>query len=584
MTLLESITTTAILRHSGLRFAAALAASGLTAHLLPVLDGTDGWSLFPPLVAVLVAIATGRLILGLVTALCGAAALSLTGDPSFVQWPWLVFRRALVDFVWLPLSQSFQLYILAFTASLIGMVRVISLAGGTQGIADLLVRKAGGARSSRLAVFLLGLAIFFDDYANTMVVGTTMRPVADRFRVSREKLAYLVDSTAAPVAGIAIISTWIGYEVGLLQDAMTEVGAGISGYELFFRSLPSRFYCFLTLAMVGLSVLLRRDFGPMLRAERRAQRTGEVVRPGSTPVTGGREEQGFGPAPGVVPDWRVAAFPVGLVIFGVLAGMHLDTLSAPEVVLVRSEHSFFSRQYWTIVFSHADGARIMFLAAVSGTVAALLLAVTRKASGAATRRPVPLSRAVTVWLGGITGFHRALVILVLAWAIKEACKAVGTSTYLIASLGSSMPPGLLPIIVFLLASIVAFAIGTSWTTMAILLPTTVPLAFSMGGLPLTVLVSAAVLDGAIFGDHCSPISDTTVLSSIAAACDHMDHVKTQIPYALASMSVAATFGYLGTALLWPAYAGLALGALAIAGGLLAFGGDPEAPEAGAAPC
>jgi len=577
MTLPASTTTTTILRHGGPRFVAALAVSGLTAHLLPVLDGTDGWSLFPPLVAVLVAISTGRLILGLVTALCAAAALSLPADPSIVQWPWLVFRRALVDFVWLPLTQSFQLFILAFTASLIGMVRVVSLAGGTQGIADLLVRRAGGARSSRLAIFLLGLAIFFDDYANTMVVGTTMRPVADRFRVSREKLAYLVDSTAAPVAGIAIISTWIGYEVGLLQDAMTDVGAGISGYELFFRSLPSRFYCFLTLAMVGLSVVLRRDFGPMLRAERRAQRTGEVTRPGSTPMTGGHEQQ-LEPAAGVVPDWRVAAFPVGLVIFGVLAGMHLDTLSTPEVVAARAEHSFYSRQYWTIVFSHADGAKIMFLASMGGTVAALLLALTRKAAGT-TSRPVRLSRAVAVWLGGITGFHRALIILVLAWAIKEACTAVGTSTYLIASLGSSMPPGLLPVVVFLLSSVVAFAIGTSWTTMAILLPTTVPLAYSMGGLPLTVLVSAAVLDGAIFGDHCSPISDTTVLSSIAASCDHMDHVKTQIPYAMASMVAAATFGYLGTAHLWSAYWGLALGALAIAGGLLIFGRDPDAKPA-----
>ena len=148
--------------------------------------------------------------------------------------------------------------------------KVIALAGGTLGIADLLVSRAGGARSTRAATVLMGLAIFFDDYANIMVVGTTMQPIADKFRISREKVAYLVDSTAAPIAGLAVISTWIGYEVGLFQDTLAQLGESMSGYELFFRALPLRFYCAMSLAFVIMSVLLKRDFGPMLRAERRA--------------------------------------------------------------------------------------------------------------------------------------------------------------------------------------------------------------------------------------------------------------------------------------------------------------------------
>ena len=233
----------------------ALAAAWLFTALIPDQGNTSGLSLFPPVAAILIAITSGRLILGLVLAIFGGALISLPADVPIYMIPLVGFERAVVDFVWSPLRDSFQLFILGFTASLIGMVRVISLAGGTRGIADVLVAKAAGARSTRIATAFLGLAIFFDDYANTLVVGTTMRPITDRFLISREKLAYLVDSTAAPVAGVAIVSTWVGFEVGLFNSAMEQVQSGISGYELFFRALPARFYCLLTLAFVVVSTV-----------------------------------------------------------------------------------------------------------------------------------------------------------------------------------------------------------------------------------------------------------------------------------------------------------------------------------------
>jgi len=521
--------------------------SGLVSEFLPAQAGVDGWSLFPPLVAILTAAFTGQLILGL--------------------------RRALVDFIWLPVWQSFQLYILAFTTALIGMVRVVSLAGGTQGIAEVLAARADGARSTRIATYLLGMAIFFDDYANTLVVGTTMRPIADRFRVSREKLAYLVDSTAAPVAGVAVISTWIGYEVGYFDQIMQDLGTGISGYELFFRALPARFYCLLTLTFVGLSVLLRRDFGPMLKAERRARRTGQVLAPGARPMSGSGTESL--PAPeGIKPHWLVAVLPVLTVVLGVVVGMQVDAWGAPEVAAARQEYSAANWRYWSVVFSHAEGARVMFFAALAGSLLAFGMALSRRNNlGHRPLRPLPILRT---WVEGIIGFRHALVILILAWAIREACNAVGTSDYLLASLGTSLRPEAVPVIIFLLASLVAFSIGTSWATMAILLPTGLPLAHELGGLPLTVLAAAAVLDGAIFGDHCSPISDTTVLSSIASSCDHLHHVKTQFPYAVVTMAIAALVGYLGTALAYPSYVGLALGVGCVTAVLLVAGSDPDA--------
>ncbi|MDA0710912.1 MAG: Na+/H+ antiporter NhaC family protein [bacterium] len=538
--------------------------------MLPVISN---WSLLPPMLAILVAMISGRLILGLSLAILAGGFLSLAGTLPLAQLPFAAAYKALFTYLWAPLESSFQLYILAFTAGLIGMVRVTTLSGGNRGIADLLATRAAGSRSTRLAAFFMGLAIFFDDYANTIVVGTTLRPIADRFRVSREKLAYIVDSTAAPVAGVAIISTWIGYEVSLFQDLMAELHTGLSGYELFFKALPMRFYCFLTLAFVFLNSFLQRDFGPMLTAEIRAFTTGQVMRPGATPMTG-RAQDDIVAEPGIRAVWWAAIVPVAAVIAVVIGGMAVDTAQNEAVLDARLTHGWFSCDYWTATFSNADTARVLFTASVVGSVIAVLIAVTRKHETTHTR-PISVVKAVVTWGRGIAGVWYAIAILVLAWAIKEVCTDVGTSTYLTAALSPLISPLLLPLIIFLLASIVSFSIGTSWTTMAILIPTVVPLAHALGGMPLTILSAAAVLDGAIFGDHCSPISDTTVMSSIASSCDHIDHVKTQMPYALTTMSLAAVLGYLGTAGLYPGWVGLLLGLIAIPILLFTFGKDAE---------
>jgi len=539
-----------------------------------VLRSIDGWSLFPPLAAILVAVLSGGLVLGLSTAILSGGFIAACDSHPLHLAVVEGVRRAAVDYTWMPVTGSFQLYILAFTAALIGMVRVTSLAGGNQGIAQLLASRAEGAKSTRMAAFLMGLGIFFDDYANTVVVGSTLRPIADRFRVSREKLAYIVDSTAAPVAGVAVISTWIGYEVSLFQDLMAHLKTGLSGYQLFLGALPARFYCLLTLVFVGASSWLRRDYGPMLRAERRAQSTGQVLRPGAVPMTRARHQEVVA-AEGISPAWWAAVLPVLLVVIGVVAGMALDTLANPDVAEVRRAHSMVSAAYWTACFSEADNARVLFVSAIAGSLLAIGIAIGRR-EPTSGKRVIPLKRALSTWATGISGVWYALVILVLAWSIKEVCTDAGTSVYLTAALTPLLSPGILPLLIFALASLVAFSIGTSWTTMAILIPMVVPLAHAMGGLPLTVLAAAAVLDGAIFGDHCSPISDTTVMSSIASSCDHLDHVRTQIPYAFTTMGIAALLGYLGTALIYPSWIGLVLGVVAVVSVLLIFGRDPDA--------
>lgn len=536
------------------------------------LRSIDGWSLFPPLAAILVAIFSGRVLLGLSLAvLCGGVL--TVGEVQLYELPFAAFEKAAVNYVWTPLRSSFQLYILGFTAALIGMVRVTSLAGGNLGIAALLASRSESARSTRLAAFFMGLAIFFDDYANSIVAGTTLRPMADRFRISREKLAYIVDSTAAPVAGVAVISTWIGFEVGLFGDLMRDLDTGLSGYQLFFHALPARFYCLFTLAFVAASAWLQRDYGPMYRAEYRARTTGQVLRPGATPLAARRSREVL-PADGVRPAWWAAAVPVLIVVVAVIAGMAVDTWTNPEVRPIRLTSSLFSFSYWTACFSNADNARVLFLSAILGSAIALVIAVTRRrpSGGPAPIRPLA---ALTTWAHGVTGIHYAIAILIMAWGIQAVCKDIGTSTYLAAALSPIAVPGLLPLLIFLLAASVAFAIGTSWATMAILIPTAVPLAHSLGGLPLTILAAAAVLDGAIFGDHCSPISDTTVMSSLATSCDHLDHVKTQFPYALTTMGIAALAGYVGATFFYPVWCGLLIGLAMIPAVLIGFGSNAD---------
>ena len=324
---------------------------------------------------------------------------------------------------------------------------------------------------------------------------------------------------------------------------------------------------------VGLTVFLRRDFGPLLQAEHRAHNTGQLLPPGSNALTSKKERPIELPI-GIQPHWFSAALPISLVIFGVLIGLQVDAWNTAEVIQIRSQYGIFSRPHFTAIFAHADSAKVMFTASVLGTLVAFILALLQHNSDG--RRLITLSQAVRTWLGGITGFYQALIILIMAWAIKEACSAVQTSAYLIALLSDSFNPLLLPLLVFLLSALVAFSIGTSWTTMALLLPTTVPLAFSMGGTALGVFVIAAVLDGAIFGDHCSPISDTTVLSSIASSCDHLAHVKTQLPYAASTMTVAALVGYLGAPLFYNSSIGLLIGAILLISTLWIFGKNPDA--------
>lgn len=539
----------------------------------------DGWappersSLLPPVLAIALAIAFRKPILALFAGVWSAAILMrLSGGANVAS----AAATGLVDVATQMFSQFIdpdKQMIMGFVVAMLAMVGVMTVSGGIRGMVDALSRLARGVKSTQIATWLMGVAVFFDDYANCILVGTTMRPLADRFRISREKLSYLVDSTAAPIAGISIFSTWIAYEVSTFAPQLPAAGLSASdGYAVFVQTLPYRFYCLFTLFFVGALVLSGRDFGPMLAAERRARSTGLLVRAGGKPMVGDAATS-LAPAPGVTPRAINALLPVLTFVAVTLFEIVRVGLGAhPERTLLSLVSEF---RAITDVLADGQSTRAILVGSCSGLAVSIALALF---AGAASHIP----RAVFVTLRNM---GVAVAILYLAWMIGAACAELRTAMFLSELVGPHLAPAALPTVLFVLSAGIAFATGTSWGTMSILLPLVVGLAFNMGeliplgGHVLMVMSIASVLEGSIFGDHISPISDTTILSSTACAADHIDHTRTQMAYAFTTMATAIVVGYFPCAFMgWSPWIALPVGCASLLMILLVFGRKTPAPS------
>lgn len=500
-----------------------------------------GWiSLLPPIIAIALALIFRHVVVSLFFGIW------LGGFFIAGLNPLAGLGRTVDTFIVPSLADTDNASILIFSALLSAMVGVISRSGGTRGIVEAVRPLATTPRRAQLATFFAGVGIFFDDYANTLIVGNTFRPITDKLKVSREKLAYLVDSTAAPVVTIAFVSTWVGFEISLIRDglriaaeqtpdpALAGALASASPFTVFLSSIPYLFYPILALFMVAAVVVSQRDFGPMHGAEVRARSGGGVFRPGSQLMVNS-EEIGLDAPEGAPLRWYNAAIPVLTVVIVVLLGLYFDGIS----VVGRGA------SLWD-TFGEADPFKAILWGSLAGCLVAIGLAT--------TQRILSLSEALEGWLAGIRAMTMGFVILTLAWSLGEVTSQLATAQYLTQILEGNLAPELIPVLTFVTAAIVSFCTGTSWATMTILLPLVVPLVVALGGAAgfeagggaLLVSSISSVLAGSIFGDHCSPISDTTVLSSMASACDHMDHVRTQLPYALVVAVAAMVFGHVGT--------------------------------------
>ena len=534
-----------------------------------------GWlAVVPAVLAIAAALAFRQVIVALFLGVW-AGAWIVTGDPA-LGWASGLFATV-ETYVLAALANEDHAAIIIFTLMIGGVVGLIQRNGGTAAIVDVATRWARSAGRGQLATAILGTAVFFDDYANTLIVGGTMRPITDRLRVSREKLAYIVDSTAAPVACIALTTTWIGYEVGLIGTAIAALPDYDEGaYSVFLNSIPYSFYPIFALAFVYLVAVRRRDFGPMLAAERRARRTGQLFRPGSNAEAAEAEAEAMAPPPDAPRRLANAVLPILVLVVGVLAGL---VITGREAVAEAGDAMTL-----TNVIGGANSYTAMMWASLASVLTAVVLTV--------GQRILTLTEAVDAWYAGMRTMLLAIVILVLAWSLANVNEALGTAEFLVNLLSGALSPGWVPALVFVLAAATAFATGSSWGAMGILMPLVIPLAWGVlaaDGLHTSgeyhhIIYStvSAVLAGSVWGDHCSPISDTTILSSLASSCDHIDHVRTQLPYALTTGAVALLIGTVPTGFGLPWWVSMPVG-LAILVAVIELVGKPvDVPEEAAA--
>jgi Na+/H+ antiporter NhaC len=517
----ESTEVTVMAGRDGVRLFWEGGEATVTPRVLP------GWtSILPPLVAIVLAIAFRQVIAALLVGVWLGAVLVLGTNPA------AGFLRTFDTYIVGSVADTDHVRILVFSFLLGGMLGVIQRSGGSRGIVALVSPHARTARSGQLSTWVMGLIIFFDDYANSLLVGSTMRPLTDRLRISREKLAYIVDSTAAPVTSIAIVSTWIGVEVGLIHDAFAELDLERDAFAAFVSTIPYRFYPIFALVFGFLVAITGRDFGPMLKAERRARRTGKVLRDGAMPLAD-FESTSLEPPEDRPHRWINAALPVLVMVVSVLGFIYA---SGRRAAMAAGDPLDLK----TIVGS-ADSYEALLWASALGLTTALILAV--------GQRILSLNQGMEAAVQGIKSMLGAAIILILAWSVGMVTTQMHTAGYLVHLLGDALNPRLLPALVFIFSGLTSFATGSSWGTMGILMPLVVPLAYHMGpGNELLLMgVISGVLAGSVWGDHCSPISDTTVLSSMASASDHIDHVNTQLPYALVVGGVSLILGDVATA-------------------------------------
>ena len=522
------------------------------------------WTLLPPLVTIILAFVTRNVVFSLFMGILSGTFLANIAGANILT----AFMNAFVDMsskMVGSLADSWNAGIILQVLTIGGMIAVITKMGGPRAIAQALAARAKSPVSAQIYTWIMGFFIFFDDYANSLIVGPIMRPVTDKLKVSREKLAFIIDSTAAPIAGLALISTWVGYELSLIKDAYTVLGQPeINAFGIFVETLPYRFYNILMLGFVFYSAYSLREFGPMHKAATRAYHTGEVSNPLSKNLI--NEENAFiMPKENMNYSMSNAIIPIFTLIVVAVVGFYINGKGAlsPEALKIveLDPYSFTSIRD---CFGGADASIVIFEAALFASLVAIGMGLKQKIFS--------LQEAIETWVFGVKSLVITAVILILAWSISAVMKELGTAMYLVSILSDSTPQFILPSAIFILGSIISFSTGTSYGTMGILMPLAIPLASAVGihtGLEgddlhsYIVLNIGAVLTGAIFGDHCSPISDTSILSSMGASCDHMDHVSTQLYYAIFVGIIAVVFGYIPAAYGVSAYILLPLGMLAI---------------------
>lgn len=538
-------------------------------------SGNFGWySLLPPLVAIGLAIVTRHVFVSLFSGLFVGCIIAAGGNPFYG------FYALITEFLVPSVTDETNAGVLILLMCIGGYVALLQVSGGMAAFAHLSRKFVKDHVTAHISVWVTGIIIFFSDTANTLILGPLYTPIFDRLKISREKLSYLIDSTASPVSILVPTTSWGAYIASLiaieyaaleLENEGLEIGQ--SGMAGLLSAFPFQFYALAMLLLVFFVGAFKLDFGLMRKADKRVRETGQIIPDGSTPM---RIE-----APMEVPESpktkaRAMLFSIVVLFAGVL-GMFVWTGMKELIAIAAAETEASGVLVEPVLslggaLSNGNGVpsvTVGFL--IAGAFMGMFMLFNKSSKGKVV---------VDDWIKGAGSVFSVLMILAFAWALGAVCKYIGTHTFVSTAVSGAVDPNFIPALIFLVGASISFAIGTSWGTFAILMPIAIPLAHQVG-IPYPIVIGA-VLSGGLFGDHCSPISDTTILSSIGAACDHMDHVKTQLPYAMLAAFAAAS-AYIVASITGSAWSLLFCFAVLVAAVLVIRGWQARGAKSGAAP-
>lgn len=507
------------------------------------MENFGAWGLIPPILTITLAFITKDVIIALFLGIL-SGSLIVAGGNIFVA------ILSLTDMLAGSLNDGWNIRIFLFCALLGGLVGMLSRTGSARAFGHWAADRLHTKKASLLMTWFCGIIIFIDDYFNSLAVGTVMRPITDKNKIPRAKLAYILDSTAAPVCILVPISSWVITVMSLIKGSEGFDQLNISEFTFFMKSVPFNVYAILTLIMVLTIIFTSRDFGAMKRSVEYAKETGNLY----------NEE--YGPAPGEIKlegdDNSSKARPIDMlfpIIVLIVSAIILFPLTT-WLLSIDGETILSLKQSMSIIslseaFNNTDASMALFYAVIITLFLTYIFYIVRGLFS--------IKSASDSLIEGIKSMVPALIILTMAWTIGAIIKyspedgGLGLASYLSdVVVGGGFPIWLVPMIVFALSALISFATGTSWGTFAIMIPIVMPIIVGLSqskGLDASQMINgclfsvSAVLGGAVFGDHASPISDTTILSSTGASCPHLEHVRTQLPYAL-TVASCSFIGYL----------------------------------------
>lgn len=494
------------------------------------MDHFGMWGIIPPVLTIALAFITKDVIVSLFLGILSGCVIVAGGNPAAAL-------MRLTDLLAGSLADGWNIRIFLFCGLLGALVGMLSKTGAAQAFGIWMSKKLKNGTASQFATFIFGLIVFIDDYFNSLTVGTVMRPINDQHKVPRAKLAYILDSTAAPVCILAPVSSWVVTVMSIVRNSDGFGKLGISDFEFFIRAIPYNLYALTTLLMILVIIFFKTDFGAMKKSEALAKTTGRLW-----------NEEVYGVISGDVPEEQTTrAKPIDmllpillLIVFAIAFFPAVSWINAVDGTTITNIPQAAASMSLREAFINTDSSYALFYAIIFTLTVTYIYYL--------ARHLMNLKEASEAVRDGIKSMVPALIILTMAWSIGTVIRSapadggLGLGRYLSELVvNSSFPLWILPSIVFALSAVIAFATGTSWGTFGIMIPIIMPIAVGLtenAGLAQSTALNAvficisAVLGGAVFGDHASPISDTTILSSTGAACPHLEHVATQMPYAL----------------------------------------------------